>query len=211
MAPIPSDDESERGASSVSGSEVEEHTSRASGLPPAMLEGDEEEFHTEDSDASDDNLGAASEEQEGEEDMSDLDALPDAAAVPPLPEHLLKHTSAQPPARSLADVPWDRLTSKQKKARRNNSRKAKKRAYDELMKVARGTGVLEAGKAAQKQRGIAPVRKERVRNGRVQKRGREKVEMSGKQRMIEQRKRVVAAAASGEMGGRAKRARSGRG
>lgn len=207
MAPIPSDDESSLSGSSASASDTEQIT-QANGAANMSLEDGEEEFHTEDSESSKDGTDAESDQGE-----SDLDAGAIAPGVPLLPESLLKHIpQSAPPLKTLANVPWDQLTPKQKKDRRNNSRKTKKREYDRLQGEVKGTGVLEAGQAAQKKRGVAPVKKEKVRSGRVEKKGKTKAKakakMSGKQQMIEQRKRTVQMAAAGEMGGRGKRART---
>lgn len=205
MAPIPSDDELSENGSSVTGSDVEEPVTEANGFPNAILEDGEEEFHTEDSDASEGGLDAGAEQDE----ESDVDADGSAASgIPLLPESLLKQLpQRKPPAPSLAHIPWDQLTPKQKRARRNNSRKEKKREYDRLREEAQGTGVLEAGKAAQKKRGIVPaVKRDRVKSGRVEKKGRDKVRVSGRQQMIEQRKRAVGLVVA-EGRGKAKKAR----
>lgn len=188
MAPIQSDDESLESGGFVSGSEIDAPVDQANG---AQLEDGEEEFHTEDSDGSEADIGAEAESEN--EDESDLENAVNAPGIPLLPSHLLK---SQPKpvvsAPALASIPWDQLTAKQKKARRSNSRKMKKRTYDRLREETKGTGTLEAGKVAQVKRNVIPAVWRKVRSGRVEKkRGAEGVRASGRQAMVEERKRDV--------------------
>lgn len=205
MAPIRSDDESDVSGSSVSASEAEASVAQNQALRNGALEeeDDEEEFHTEDSEGSEDGIAA--------ECDPDIAGTTNAPNIPLLPESLLKALpSAARLAPSLAKIPWDQLTPKQKKARRNNSREMKKRTYDRLLAEAKESGVLEAGKAAQRKRGVVPrVKKDRVRSGRVEKKEAAKVKVSGRQRLMEDRKKAVKAAAGGEKGRVRKRARTG--
>lgn len=182
MAPIPSsDDESVASDSSVSGPDAGRPV--ANGF--ADFEDEEEEFHTDDSDASEPDVDVGA----GEESDLDAEATTNAPSIPLLPEHLLK--SASQPAPTPATLPWAQLTRQQKKARRNNSRKMKKRTYDRFAAEANRTGTLEAGRVAQVKRGVVPVGK-KVRSGRVEKKkGREsgKTRVSGRQRLVEHRRR----------------------
>lgn len=192
MAPISSDEESDDIPSSVSMADSDQPEGEANGTLDARFDEGEEEFHTEDSENSEDV------EDDG---GSDLEGDESASGVPLLPESLLKHIpQAAQSAPSLADVPWEKLSSKQKKARRNNSRKMKKRQYDRLRGEVKGTGVLEAGKAAQEKRGIPPAKKDKVRSARVEKKTREANSVSGRQKMLDNRKRAVERAASGAIG-----------
>lgn len=197
MAPIQSDDESIDTENSVSDSEAETPMNGATGTNGILEEG-EEEFHTEDSEDSEDD---ADQSAQVEEDETAGDHVSETApGIAPLPEHLLK-PQAQPvqPAQSLADMPWDRLTAKQKKARRNNGRRMKKRTWDRLRAETKGTGVLEAGKVAQAKRGVLSTG-DKVRSGRVEKKAREGLAKSGRQQLLEERKRTVQRVRAG-MGG----------
>jgi hypothetical protein len=123
----------------------------------------EEEFHTEDSD------------QDDEED----ETKPKQTAPPYLPASLLNSTATTTiPDVHLRDIPWQQLSRKQKKNLKSRSHQKK------IRDAAKGSGVLEAGKAAQKKRGILA----KVKTGRVEK---SKVETSGKQKLLEQRKKMV--------------------
>lgn len=203
MAPISSDDESNRAGASAFDSE-EEQVVPVNGTLQVPLEDGEEEFHTEDSDASE--ADGAEAEDEDAESESESDDIPDGTGVPLLPESLLKHVpQSAPPLQSLADVPWDKLTRKQKRARRNNSRKTKKREYDRLRDETKGTDVIKAGEVAQKKRGVVPAKKDKVVSGRVEKKGGRRAKLSGRQKMVEERKRTIRMAGGGEAGMAAKR------
>ncbi|KAK3057376.1 hypothetical protein LTR09_001559 [Extremus antarcticus] len=139
----------------------------------------EQEYHTSDEDAS------------GLEDDDPENVV--AYRAPLLPAEVLKPLPS--PVLSLQDIPWERMTRKQKRAQRNQSRQAKKAVWDQLKEDASGTGVLEAGKVAQLKRGVGQPRK-RVKSGRVQK-SQTKPRVSGRQQLIEQRKRVAAESEGG--------------
>ena len=70
----------------------------------------------------------------------------------------------------------------------------------QLWKSTRGTGVLKAGEAAQTRRGV-PLMTERVKHGRVGKKRKTttKPQVSGKQRIMEDRKRVASNGSSGQL------------
>lgn len=139
----------------------------------------EPEYHTEESDN----------DPEEEETGSEHEA-PNTTA-PLLPKELLKPLPS--PAYSLQHpviIPREQMTRRQKVIQRNRDRKAKKRVWDRLRQDTQGTGVLEAGKFAQIKRGIAP-KKEKVKSGRVTKQRNVKPQVSGRQQLLEQRKRAV--------------------
>ena len=141
--------------------------------------GMEQEYHTEESDEDSDVKESDSEQE-----------IPNTTA-PLLPKELLKPLPS--PAYSLQqpiNIPWEQMTKQQKATQRNSNRKAKKRVWDKLRKDTQGTGVLEAGKLAQLKRGIAP-RKDKVKSGRVTKQRNVKPQVSGRQQLLEQRKRAV--------------------
>ena len=140
------------------------------------VEQDEEEFHT------------ASSQQSDKDDDNDSEVFDLAPTTPLLPIEILKPLPS--PVQSLEVVPWDRLTRKQKVARRNQSRQAKKLQWEQLRRSTNGTAVLEAGKAAQLKRGVIPS-KTKVRSGRVGKKTNAKVRMSGRQQLVEDRKRLA--------------------
>lgn len=129
-------------------------------------------------------------EPSSDEDAEDINHSAQVAA-PYLPPHLL--TSRPDPTQSVqqAIAPHDQLTRKQKAGQRNRSRQAKKRVWDRLRREAKGSGVLEAGRAAQIKRGVAPSTKNRVKSGRVEKVRKREVQASGRQQLLEQRKRAV--------------------
>ncbi|KAK5164458.1 uncharacterized protein LTR77_009664 [Saxophila tyrrhenica] len=151
----------------------------------------EEEYHT------------SSSEQENPEDLEFNTSLQPRA--PLLPAEVLKPLPS--PTRSLQDIPLERMTRKQKRAERNRSRQAKKAVWDQLRAEAKGSGVLEAGKVAQLKRG-AGKSKEKVRSGRVEKAGGKKTKakskVSGRQEMLEDRKRQIRSTGEGRKGKRAK-------
>jgi len=155
-----------------------------------------EEFHTDDSDVStsDDEEPAPGEEYHAEdsedEDIED-DEQPQKAA-PYLPEHLLRPLPSPAQSGQAAHIPWEQLTRAQKATRRRKERHSKGRLLERLQRDAKGSGVLEAGKAAQARRGIVgtmTAARNKVKSGRVEKKA--KVAVSGRQRILENRKRVV--------------------
>ncbi|KAK0861201.1 hypothetical protein LTS02_007950 [Friedmanniomyces endolithicus] len=120
---------------------------------------------------------------ESEED----DANPSPAdAGPYLPAHLLK--TPLPSTPQLQPTPFAQLSRKQKKGQRRTNRQLKKRQWDQLRADAQASGVLEAGKAAQVKRGVLR-ESDRVRSGRVGKKRKVGMEVSGRERMLEERKR----------------------
>jgi hypothetical protein len=139
----------------------------------------EPEYHTEESDNDPD------EEETGSEHEA-----PNTTA-PLLPKELLKPLPSPAYSRQQSVViPREQMTRQQKVMQRNRDRKAKKRVWDRLRQDTQGTGVFEAGKFAQLKRGIAP-RKDRVKSGRVTKKSVVMPHVSGRQRLLEQRKRAV--------------------
>lgn len=184
MAPLQPDEASDEDSSAIS--DVQQPNGHIE-HEPTLVDDEEQEYHTSDSeDQSED--ASADDDDEDEEVENDQDpALPPTA--PLLPPEILKPLPS--PAQSLADIPWERLTRKQKHARRNRSRKTKKAALEELRNGAEGTGVLEAGTVAQLKRGVtsaSPTNK--VRSGRVGKKGKREV-VSGRHRLLEERKRLA--------------------
>jgi hypothetical protein len=144
------------------------------------LEEEEQEYHTEESD-----------EEDLDEDESGSEHELAERSAPLLPNELLKPLPS--PAYSLqqpVNIPWEQMTRQQRVAQRNRSRKAKKRVWDALRRDSQGTGVLEAGKAAQLKRGLA-LQREKVKSGRVTKKTQRVFQASGRQELLEQRKRAV--------------------
>ena len=195
MAPIPSESESDSESSESSRSGSGSRDGDSSTMAREGAEAAEEEFHTEDeSDVSDEEEDANKPgANNNNEEESDSDSDEDVGGVPLLPESVLKQaTDSAQALQNIAGIPWEKLTRKQKKARRHNSRKAKKRDYDRLREQTKGSGVVEAGKVAQVKRGVAPLPpRNKVAGGRVQKRGKAGVQASGRQQMLEERKRSV--------------------
>lgn len=126
------------------------------------------------------------EESEDEAEEASNDNAPTTRA-PLLPAELLKPSLPSPAFSLQQPIPWERMTREQKVAQRNRDRKRKKRVWDRLRRDSEGTGVLEAGKVAQITRGIVG----KVRSGRVVKKVKEKAKLSGRQEILEQRKRDV--------------------
>lgn len=135
-------------------------------------------------------------EREYHTDESDSDAYSEDAntvprhAPPYLPAHLLEFTSTSesfaPPRLS---VPYDELTKQQRRNIRKRKWNTEQNKLRKLKAEAQANGVLAAGKAAQIKRNVLP-KSNRVRSGRVgKKRKPERVEVSGRQRILEQRKR----------------------
>lgn len=175
---------SEHGDGPTSGSrdDESESASEASDLLDEevdMQDGVEPEYHTEES----------QEETDERENDSEHELLDNTA--PLLPKELLKPLPS--PAFSFQHavlIPREQMTREQKVAQRNRSRKSKKRVWDRLKRDSEGTGVLEAGKVAQWKRGII-ARKDRVASGRVAKKAKVKQQVSGRQQLLEDRKRAV--------------------
>lgn len=185
MVPLQPDETSDE--DSASHSEVGQQPNGHAELDLTTLHNgvDEQEYHTSDSeDRTGDDLSRVDDEDEvNNEDR----AVPPTA--PLLPLNILQ--TRPPPTQAVADIPWDRLTRKQKQARRNRSRKMKKAAMELVRSGIEGNGVLEAGRAAQSRRGVlTSATTDRVRGGRIEKRERKEV-VSGRQRVLEERKRLV--------------------
>lgn len=184
---IPQDELSSR--SDTSESEASDHGGSANKhnlAEPAAL-GVQEEFHTDSGSSNEDDDDGESEDEPCTPEDDEIAPLGMAGDPPLLPPELLKPLlspaiSAQP----VTEIPWTQLTRTQKKTRRNHERAAKKKVWDELRRNAKGTGVLEAGKAAQAKRLLA--RSDRVRAGRVEKKS--KPVVSGRQQLLETRKRA---------------------
>ncbi|KAK5160951.1 hypothetical protein LTS14_000744 [Recurvomyces mirabilis] len=139
------------------------------------MDEDEPEYHTDDSADEDDVDGGVPLDQEDE-------------SLPYLPAHLLrpaeiKSIEADDPA---LEIPWEHKTPKQKAGSRRSSRQRKKRQVE-------GSGVVEAGRAAQVKRGVVtkfPDVKEKTK--RVGAKGRVvKPQASGRQQILEARQREV--------------------
>ncbi|KAK5128976.1 hypothetical protein LTR85_000309 [Meristemomyces frigidus] len=150
--------------------------------------GEEAESHTEESDVSEAEAAPDGlEEEYHTEESSDEGADEDAPlrAAPYLPAHLLDPLpSPAQSAEQAVSIPWAQMTRSQKQAERSR----RKRAYEKLRRDTTGSGVLQAGKAAQVKRGVVPG-KDRVKSGRVGKKS--KVQVSGRQQLLEERKRMV--------------------
>jgi hypothetical protein len=177
---MPSDNKVEQVSSSEDGESNADPTSSEARNEQFDVEGDmEQEYHTEESEN----------DSENEEPDSDMDIL--ATSAPLLPPELLKPLPI--PAYSLhqpISIPRDQMTREQKVAQRNRSRKVKKRAWDRLGRDSEGIGVLEAGKVAQWKRGLV-VRGDKVRNRRITKQVKVKQQGSGRQQLLEDRKRAI--------------------
>jgi hypothetical protein len=145
----------------------------------------EQEYHTStDSQASSDN-------DEEEDDIEDDGQRPPSA--PLLPPELLRPLPS--PAQSPVVIPYSQMTRKQKRAQRNHSRQAKKAVWEQLREGSGGTGVLEAGQVAQLKRGVGVSESDgqrKVRSGRVEKKKKLKPKFSGRQQLVEERKRAAA-------------------
>ncbi|EME47161.1 hypothetical protein DOTSEDRAFT_69204 [Dothistroma septosporum NZE10] len=156
------------------------------------LDDAEEEFHTEDESEAEDAAHLAGEDSEeefhtaseDEEEPDDESETRVARSAPLLPAALLKSKSTTNPV--PVKISWDQLSRADKKALRDEMGVSMK----QLRTQVQGTGVLEAGRAAQVKRGILPA--DKVAGSRIARRkrkGREpKIEASGKQTLIEARK-----------------------
>ena len=179
MVPRKPEDESSsdsRDDESASASSASESLNGAHDHPDEL----EQEYHTEESD-----------KEDVDEDESDTELELAQNATPLLPEELLKPLPS--PAYSLQhpiNIPWEQMTRQQRVSQRNRSRKAKKRVWEALRRDSQGTGVVEAGRAAQYKRGLL-LQREKVSSGRVAKKRRPAAEASGRQQLLEQRKRAA--------------------
>ena len=128
---------------------------------------------------------------ESEEDNADPSST---KAGPYLPAHLLK--APLPSSPQVQPTPAKDLSRKQKKGQPRTNRQLKKQQWDQLRADAQANGVLEAGKATQVKRGVLR-ESDRVRSGRVGKKRKAGVELSGRERMLEERKRERAGGSTG--------------
>lgn len=150
------------------------------------------EYHTEDSaseDVDDDMI-----EEDYAEAPGNARANTNPGVPPYLPLHLLRTAAdAGEAAPDTAAIPWEQMTRKQKRRQRKSRIRAKKGQWEELRQVAKGSGVLEAGKFAQAKRGVVPAR-DKVTRGMVEKRKMKRKpsepRLSGRQQMLEQRRRL---------------------
>ncbi|KAK3651663.1 hypothetical protein LTR56_005471 [Elasticomyces elasticus] len=144
----------------------------------------EQEYHTDDSSAAEE-ASIAQPADVALEDEDDSDDSEDGAIdpAPYLPEHLLKAPTTLDP--SVPYTPHKRLEYYQRKRQRREER----RELERLRTDAEANGVLAAGRAAQIKRSIA-LKTDRVRQGRIGKKSKAKVEVSGRQAMLDERKRL---------------------
>jgi len=153
----------------------------------------EQEYHTEDSEENDLELPAEGAVDDGDvtEDGDSEDEVDDRPAAPYLPEHLLKAPIGPPPSTLRVTLP-ENMNRKQRQDKKRTIKSRQRRVKRRIQRKLEGTGVLEAGIAAQIKRGIVPVpKRDRVQSGRVGKKSK-KVEVSGRQQLLEARKRVRA-------------------
>ena len=185
MVPRKPEDSSEQEDQPSSDSGEDESASASSASEPMDGASDqheelEQEYHTEESD-----------EEDLDEDESGSEHELAETSAPLLPKELLKPLPS--PAYSLqqaVNIPREQMTRQQRVAQRNRSRKAKKRVWDALRRDSQGTGVLEAGKVAQLKRGLL-LQREKVKGGRVTKKTQRVSQASGRQQLLEQRRRAV--------------------
>ncbi|KAK5129953.1 hypothetical protein LTR08_002670 [Meristemomyces frigidus] len=135
--------------------------SNATDAAPNAL--DEEEFHT---DASD------------EEDNADEDDAPPPPPAPYLPAHLLAQSTQPTP--HIARPPWAQMTPQQKRSQRRQEYRVQKRVRDGLQ----ASGVVQAQRVSTQPRLVAG-RVGKSRSGNV------KREVSGRQILLEERKRAM--------------------
>ncbi|KAH9827410.1 hypothetical protein Tdes44962_MAKER02856 [Teratosphaeria destructans] len=149
-------------------------------------EDDQQEFPFNDEDAGEAEDGAIEEEfhTDPEDESSDDDTIDAAKKSSYLPAHLLNPstTSATP----RPHIPPEQLSKKQRRRRRNEITR-------DLRRATRGSGVLEAGEAAQVRRGVVGGRvekagKKRKRARRAKRRDEVMGKVSGKQKFIEERR-----------------------
>lgn len=154
-------------------------------IPTSEDEPLEAEYHTEPSE--DEEEVAAEPDNALEEYHTDPEDASDASPeIPLLPTALLKSKPSAP----AAQINWESLSREEKKTLRDELGMSMR----ELRGEAQKNGVLDAGKMAQLKRGIRPA--ERVAGGRVAKKKNKrrtgahaKTEMSGRQKLVEQRSR----------------------
>ncbi|KAK0254620.1 hypothetical protein B0A54_13613 [Friedmanniomyces endolithicus] len=163
--------------------------------PPRRDSEDEEgsqDYHTE---ASDGSVSPSHEPMTTSAHQPEDDADPSPIKPGPyLPAHLLK--APLPSSPQVQPTPGKDLSRKQKKAQRRTNRQLKKRQWDQLRADAQANGVLEAGKAAQVKWGVLR-ESDRVRSGRVGKKRKVGREVSGREMMLEERKRERAGGQGG--------------
>ncbi|WPH03538.1 Hypothetical protein R9X50_00641800 [Acrodontium crateriforme] len=156
----------------------------------------EEEFHTEESDndsnendlerdvANENEVASGEEDRESDENEHDESLSKSKSSAPLLPAHLLKSTPKPATEYSTSSE----SATRERRALRPRSKQAKKQLLDQLRFDTKGTGVIEAGKAAQKKRNISPrSNKDRVRAGRIGKKSKAPPR-SGRQQLMDQRK-----------------------
>ncbi|KAK4574927.1 hypothetical protein LTR86_000776 [Recurvomyces mirabilis] len=146
------------------------------------MDEDELEYHTDDSADEDDVDGGVPLDQEDE-------------TLPYLPAHLLKPAEIKSikTDEPATEIPWEQKTPKQKAGSRRSSRQRKKRQYDRLQTGVQGSGVVEAGMAAQVKRGVVTKFSDvEEKTKRVGAKGRVvKPQTSGRQQILEARQREV--------------------
>ncbi|KAK5116452.1 hypothetical protein LTR62_008000 [Meristemomyces frigidus] len=157
--------------------------------PATTTNGIEPEYHTDDDEEDDVDGGILLEEID--------------AKLPYLPAHLLKPEQKPiPTSEEVKDIPFEQMTRQQKLGSRRSSRQKKKRQYDRLQAGTTGSGVIEAGNAAQAKRGIL-AKSANKKTGRVSKKGKViKPQVSGRQQMLEARQQQVSGANAGPIGRR---------
>ncbi|KAK3654454.1 hypothetical protein LTR56_004084 [Elasticomyces elasticus] len=145
----------------------------------------EQEYHTDNSSAAEEASMTQIRTAVAPEDDDDSDDSEDEATEPApyLPEHLLKAPTTLDS--SVPYTPHKRLEYYQRKKQRREER----RELERLRTDAEANGVLAAGRAAQIKRSIA-LKIDRVRQGRISKKTKAKVEVSGRQAMLDERKRL---------------------
>lgn len=138
---------------------------------------------------SDNENGSRSEDED--EDEGDDTLVPDTDEPPRLPMELLKAHNDRESVEPSGENRLEGATNKQRRRMRKNEIRRKKKQWMRLQRDVKGTGVVKAGKAAQKTRGIMPSKSgvSGVKSGRVHKAT--KPAISGRQRLLEDRKRVA--------------------
>ncbi|EMC92264.1 hypothetical protein BAUCODRAFT_151683 [Baudoinia panamericana UAMH 10762] len=132
-----------------------------------------EEYHTEEEDDDD---GDGGDENELAPTMAQKDV------APYLPAHLLTAQPTEPVREDALSEPWESMTRPQKRGRQARLRQRRKKQLKRLQDEAGANGVLEAGRLAQGRRGVASkASKSHAKDARPV--------LSGRQQMLEQRKR----------------------
>ena len=151
-----------------------------------------EEYHTEESNDDDADTNDADSEASSEEDDSILGASASLKLPTLLPPELLKPSLPSPAhsVRTELNLPWNRMSRKQKRAERNRSRKAAKLRWDTMRKEAISNGVLGAGQVAQSRRRIERP-SQKMAQGRVEK-SKSRPQTSDREQLLAQRKRLIA-------------------